>query len=300
MPSAETPKEAAARRKREAADRNAEVLKAATREAASKKTVARRMKEAEFQNARMGDGLAGPPAASSRGADSGGCASGEGAWLLQGAGSTTANTADDLDCSGSETPEDEIEEEFSEDYTSAEEYEDDFEDDFCTEDEVDEEYELAEFGANVEVGHLSTVREEQDFTRVMSNYEQELGCGCSRAGISPPLRRAGSIDRAAAEPAAAAAVASPVAAAGPGRSGGGNPGGIVDVRKLASRLRDELIRKMGADTFQKAFDYLYKARTTNVHERIVSKDLQALIGQENYKAYCFDVDQLVFQQMLYS
>jgi len=293
-PSAETPKEAAARRKREAADRNAEVLKAATREAASKKTVARRMKEAEFQTT---------GAASSRGADGGCGASGEGAWLLQGAGSTTASNADDLDRSGSETPEDELErplEDISEGDTSAEEYEDDFEDDFCTEDEVDEEYELAEFGANVEVGHLSMVREEQDFTRVMSNYEQELGRRPAGAGVSPQRRRAGSFDRAAAEPAAAAAVASAAAAAGAGRSGGGNPADIVDIRKRASRLRDELIRKMGADTFQKTFDYLYKARTTNVHERIVSKDLQALIGKENYKAYCFDVDQLVFQQMLYS
>merc|ERR1719247_2932341 len=52
--SLETPKEAALRRKREAADRKAEELKAATREAATKTCVARQMKEAEFQTTKHG------------------------------------------------------------------------------------------------------------------------------------------------------------------------------------------------------------------------------------------------------
>merc|ERR1719183_84198 len=96
------------------------------------------------------------------------------AWPLQGDASTVSGTL---------TPEEELEEpleEISEAESDAESYEDDFEDghseeEVYTEDELPEELDdYDHFDRRGEVGHLSTVREEQDFTRVMSNYEQDL------------------------------------------------------------------------------------------------------------------------------
>merc|ERR1712216_793437 len=152
-------------------------------------------------------------------------------------------------------------EEISEDESSNEEYEDDFEDEFYTEDDLDEVDEDLEdeypFGRRAELGHLSTVREEQDFTRVMSNYEQDLqrmAASDRLLGASPP-------------PAAVPSAASL------GRASAGAPPAtsVADVQTRACRLREELMRKMGSDTSQMAFDFLVLARRDNVDERQVRR-----------------------------
>jgi len=263
----ETPKEAMARRKREAADRKATELQAATREAVTKKGDARRMKEAEFQTTQLRGGMA---VAASSSAPT---------WRPGSFG-----VAED-----DESNED-IEEALDEmsDESSEEEYEDDFEEDVYTEDdlyELDEELE-GERGGRADVLHLSTVREEQDFTRVMCNYEQDLRNAENAdrlLGASPPP-----------------AVAAGTSALGRSRADSAGapptPMAITDVYTRASRLREELMRKMGPEIFQQAFDFLVRARRDNVDERQVRRELEALVGRETYKTYCFDVDQLVFQQ----
>lgn len=308
----ETPKERMERRKREAADQKAEELKVAAAEAATKKEVARKMKEAEFQSTRPGGGMA-VIASSSAPTWRPGNASEDGrpeeGW---------PQVADDTSTEPPTYEEDEdlepLEEIYSEAESSAEEYEDDFEDDLCTEDELtDINEELEPEFHHMQVGHLSTVREEQDFTRVMSNYEQDLarsragGGGpvgvsvAERAGASPPPRR--SLGLTATVSAPEAAPTSTVGLRGSGGSAGGGPpagSAIMDMRSRASRLREELMRKMGAETFQKAFEFLVEARKASVDERTVRRELEALVGRDTYKLYCFDVDQLVFQQMIYS
>eukprot|EP00928_Gymnodinium_smaydae_P021662 TRINITY_DN18478_c0_g1_i1.p1 TRINITY_DN18478_c0_g1~~TRINITY_DN18478_c0_g1_i1.p1 ORF type:complete len:661 (+),score=170.21 TRINITY_DN18478_c0_g1_i1:166-2148(+) len=287
----ETPKEAAARRKREAADREVEKLKAAAKQSAANKTVARRMKEAEFGTTRFGiqRGLASPASST---------LTEDGATRMNEDASTAA---DDHASWGSGTPEeylDEPLEEISEGSSCEEEYEDDFEDDFCSE---DEDYTDMDDPAHAVVGaHLSTVREEQDWTRVMSNYVQDL----ARTSESPQPRRSGS--SASQAPSAPAAAAAPQAASPAGACGAGPPGGgaqIMDIHARARRVREDLVQKMGAETFKVAFDYLFQARSVNTDERTVRRDLEALLGhlgRDTYKQYCFEVDQLVFQQMLYS
>lgn len=268
----ETPKEAVARRKREAADKKAEELKAATREAATKKQLPRQMKEAEFQTTRLGGGMAVVASSSAP------------TWRPGPFSAAEEELREEIE---------EPLEEISEDESSNEEYEDDFEDDVYTSDideydEYDEDLEDDEYDRRAEVGHLSTVREEQDFTRVMCNYEQDLHRAHSSPSTPPP-RRSGD---AAAAPAAAPAP-SPVSRV----SSGAPPAmAVTDVRTRAHRLREELMRKMGPETFQTAFDFLVRARRENVEERQVRRELEALVGRETYKTYCFDVDQLVFQQ----
>lgn len=268
----ETPKEAALRRKREAADKKAEELKAATRAAVSSQGVARQMKEAEFQTTRsgLGGGIAAAAASTAP------------TWRP---GPFSTAEEEQYDSEG-------IGEEISEDDFSDEEYEDDFEDDVYTEDDldgIDEELEDEEYHRRAEVGHLSTVREEQDFTRVLSNYEQDLQraeaqCAARASGASPP-------------PATPMAAANSMARVPSSGSTGAPPQmAITDVRTRAHRLREELMRKMGPETFQLAFDFLCRARRDNVDERHVKRELEALVGRETYKLYCFDVDQLVFQQ----
>lgn len=257
-----------ARRKREAADKKATELQAATREAVTKKGDARRMKEAEFQTTQLGGGMAVVASSSAP------------TWRPGSFGVAE----DDQSNEDIEEALDEI----SEDESSEEEYEDDFEDDVYTEDdlyELDEELEGEHLrgGRADNVSHLPTVREEQDFTRVMCNYEQDL----QRAenadrllGASPPP-----------------AVASGSSALGRISSAGAPPpAAMTDVYTRASRLREELMRKMGPEIFQQAFDFLVRARRDNVDERHVRRELEALVGRETYKMYCFDVDQLVFQQ----
>jgi len=313
----ETPKEGLERRKREAADRKMEELKAATKEAVTKKQVARKMKEAEFQSTRPGGGMA-VIATSSAPTWRPGNASEESdgrpdeAWPQYG---------DDVSTEPPTYEEDEelepLEEIYSEAESSAEEYEDDFEDELCTEDELPElDEELEPDFHHMQVGHLSTVREEADFTRVMSNYEQDIALSragggmpmattAERAGASPPPRRSLGLTATVAAPEASVGRSSggPPPSSGPPPGGGGGPpagSAIMDMRSRASRLREELMRKMGADTFQKAFDFLVEARKASVDERTVRRELEALVGRDTYKLYCFDVDQLVFQQMIYS
>jgi len=199
------------------------------------------------------------------------------------AASTVANGYD----SGSATPEEELDyplEEISEGESSAEEYEDDFEDDFCTEDE-------AQFFSEVEEmevgGVLSTVREEQDFTRVMCNYEQDL----ARAGGSSPSSPAAPCQRPRASSSNAGASPS---GAGPPLPERAPSGAIMDINSRAGRVREDLIRKMGADTFHSAFDFLFEARSRCADERSVRRGLEEIVGRDAYKRFCFDVDQLVF------
>eukprot|EP00929_Paragymnodinium_shiwhaense_P032452 TRINITY_DN1797_c0_g1_i1.p1 TRINITY_DN1797_c0_g1~~TRINITY_DN1797_c0_g1_i1.p1 ORF type:complete len:656 (-),score=177.80 TRINITY_DN1797_c0_g1_i1:74-2041(-) len=292
----ETPKEAAARRKREAADRRAEKLKVAVKDSVQNKTIARRMKEAEFQTTRMGSGMprgVGSPTTS-----------------IEAASTCDASTCLDDRDHGSMTPEEDYLETPLEEISEydSEEYTDDFEDDdYCTEEEIDE---YSDEGVPVEDIHpvsgvLSTVREEQDFSRVMENYEQDL----ARAGDSPP-RRPGPVGQqappaATVTPAAAAPLAAPAVASPPqnraSSAGSANPaGGVMDIHSRAARVKEELIQKMGAETFEVAFNFLKQARAVNTDEKTVRRQLEQLVGRDIYKRFCFDVDQLVFQQMLYS
>jgi len=255
-PTTETPKEAMARRRREAADKKAEELKAASQQATRSRDVARQMKEAEFQTTQLGGGMAVVANSSAP------------TWRPGQYGA-------DLEDSSCRADIEEPLEEISEDDSSNEEYEDDFEDDeLYTEDdlsELDEDLDGEHRYIRPQVGHLDIIREEQDFTRVMTNYEQDIG----RGSYSPHPDEA---------PIAVVSGTPPTTA------------GLMDVRTRASRLREELMRKMGPETFQLAFEFLVRARREDVEERKVKRDLEALVGREIYKMYCFDVDQLVFQQ----
>jgi len=197
--------------------------------------------------------------------------------------------------SGSVTPEEDYLEhpleDISEAESSAEEYESDFEDDFCTEDEVYSEVDEPRVDVGV-LSVLSTVREEQDWTRVMSNYVQDLHR--ADGGSSPPRR---SSDRTVQGQPPGTEVAHP-SSAGSGSGGGGV--GIMDMKERAKRVREGLIEKMGDDTFHNFFDFLFQARNANTDERTVRRELEARVGRDIYKTYCFEVDQLVFQQMCYS
>jgi len=166
----------------------------------------------------------------------------------------------------------------------SEEYEDDFEDEpYSDQDPVMSDIEEVYMGPDA--GVLSMVREEEDLSRVMNNYEQDLArnCGSVSPAPSPTLqpRRTASLDRGPPAP-------PPV----PGSA-------IMDMRSRASRLREELMCKMGHETFEKAFSFLFNARMRNADQRSVKRDLEALVGRQVYKEYCFDVDQLVFQQLTY-
>lgn len=275
----ETPKEAAARRKREASDKQAEQLKAAAKQSVHNKDVARRMKDAEFKTTRIGS--------LGRGATS--PASG----AISEAGVSAVSTADggerltaaaDGGDSGSEPydEDDGISEEISE---YSEEYEDDFEDDFATEDEgyseIEEEPECRNDRNALVGGQLSTVKEDQDWTRVMTNYEQAVG-----TREAPPRPAPAPVPQPA--PASATAVAP------------GAPAAVMDIHSRAKRVREDLVEKMGSDTFTIAFDFLLQARKSGIEERSVRRQLEELIGKEMYKKYGFEVDQLVFQQTHYS
>jgi len=216
-------------------------------------------------------------------------------------------------------PEGAVDEEISDGMSSAEEYEDDFEEEYEGEEEFDKDYgsveeevdecseiEDMEVGS-VDLGGLSMVPEEEEYTRVMSAFEPDL-CGTRRALVSPPPPRRVAADRVvsvgvAASVPGAAALGSTTGSTG---SGGAAPGGpapgslVMDMRSRAARLHEELVRKMGAETFQKAFDFLYKARERRSDDSTVHRELEALVGRDNYKSYAFDVDQLVFHRMLYS
>lgn len=257
----ETPKEAAARRKREAADREAERHKAAAKESMHNKTVARQMREAEFQTTlagRMGPASATHLPSVTQGGFSSHMAS--------------SPSHDDDRLEDFDAPVEEIEESDSEEY----------------EDEV-----YMKPGA----GALSMVREEEDVSRVMSNYGQLLAD-----------RAAGAAERAAQSEAARSAAASPAPSPTmqPRRTGSLDRSPVsapeasrgtlaIPITELRSRMKEELIRKMGEEPFEKAFNFLLDARLRSVAESTVKRDLEALVGRQVYKQHCFDLDQLVYQ-----
>lgn len=304
---AETPKEAVARRKREAADRKAAELKVAAKQSMHNKTMARQMREAEFQTTRGGAMKASATATGGHFPASPATGAGFGATATSPDGSTAAPSAsvahshpdddDDFDEDDLDSPEEDIDDE-----SYSEEYEDDFEEEPYSEEDlvgsdIEEVYMAPEQGA------LSVVREKEDLSRVMNNYEQDLARNHQRSpspvlsssspSVAPKRISTGGVERA---PAQQQTLHSPAAAP----SSGPKPGGVVmDMRSRATRLKEELMRKMGAGTFDQAFEFLYNARMKNMDQRDVKRELEALVGREIYKNYCFDVDQLVFQALTY-
>lgn len=274
----ETPKEAAARRKREAADREAERHKAAAKESMHNKTVARQMKEAEFQTTlagRMGPASATHLPSVTQGGFSSHMAS--------------SPSHDDDRLEDFDAPVEEIEE------SDSEEYEDDF--DQYTEDEETVTSDIEEVYMKPGAGALSMVRDEEDVSRVMSNYGQLLAD-----------RAAGAAERAAQSEAARSAAASPAPSPTmqPRRTGSLDRSPVsapeasrgtlaIPITELRSRMKEELIRKMGEEPFEKAFNFLLDARLRSVAESTVKRDLEALVGRQVYKQHCFDLDQLVYQ-----
>lgn len=273
----ETPKEAAARRKREAADREAERHKAAAKESMHNKTVARQMREAEFQTTLAG--RMGPSATHLPSVTQGGFSS-----HMASSPSHDDDRLEDFDA-----PVEEIEE------SDSEEYEDDF--DQYTEDEETVTSDIEEVYMKPGAGALSMVREEEDVSRVMSNYGQLLAD-----------RAAGAAERAAQSEAARSAAASPAPSPTmqPRRTGSLDRSPVsapeasrgtlaIPITELRSRMKEELIRKMGEEPFEKAFNFLLDARLRSVAESTVKRDLEALVGRQVYKQHCFDLDQLVYQ-----
>eukprot|EP00930_Biecheleria_cincta_P071509 TRINITY_DN59001_c0_g1_i1.p1 TRINITY_DN59001_c0_g1~~TRINITY_DN59001_c0_g1_i1.p1 ORF type:complete len:683 (+),score=140.64 TRINITY_DN59001_c0_g1_i1:148-2196(+) len=305
-PVVETPKEAVARRKREAADRKAAELKVAAKQSVHNKTMARQMREAEFQTTR-GGAMGAAATATGHFPASPATAAGFGATANSPDSSTAAPTAsaarshpddDEFDEDYLDSPEEDIDDE-----SYSEEYEDDFEEEPYSEEDL--------VGSDIEEvymapgqGALSVVREKEDLSRVMNNYEQDLARNHEQRTPSPvpsssspslPPRRTGTgnVERAPAQQ-------QPLPAPAPTQSSGPKPGGVVmDMRSRATRLKEELMRKMGADTFNQAFQFLYNARMKNMDQRDVKRELEMLVGREIYKNYCFDVDQLVFQALTY-
>lgn len=274
----ETPKEAAARRKREAADREAERHKAAAKESMHNKTVARQMREAEFQTT-----LAGRMGPASTATHLPSVTQGGFSCHMASSPSHDDDRPEDFDA-----PVEEIEES---DYS--EEYEDDF-DQYTEDEDQTVTSDIEEVYMKPGAGALSMVREEEDVSRVMSNYGQLLAdraAGAAQSDVarsaaaspspSPTMqpRRTGSLDR------------SPVGSA-PEASRGTL---AIPITELRSRMKEELIRKMGEEPFEKAFNFLLDARLRSVPESTVKRDLEALVGRQVYKQHCFDLDQLVYQ-----
>lgn len=248
----ETPKEAAARRKREAADKEGAKLRDAARQGAQNRTIARNMKEREFQGTSS-------PAAAPR-----------------------SPAAFEDSAPADEPAGDDPEYDYDEDYSGDDSEDDDF-DSYSSDFEEEEEGDPEDDGGEEAPGAhraLSMVREEQDEGRVFLNYEQDLARG-GEDGDAPRDRRAK----------ASAADEAPAQAAPPPPQGA-----VMDVQKRAARIREDCIRKMGEDTFQKAFAYLLDARARNEKENTVKRTLEQMIGREQYRACGMDVDQLVFMR----
>lgn len=270
----ETPKEAMARRRREAADKKALQLQAAAKEALQNKSVARDMKQKQFH------------ATSSTGG-SRGFATGTVATL---ASESATKTYEDDGRPPDLPDETSLQEDGDYEYDSytEDEYEDDFEDDFCSED-GEEESDFEEDDDDDEAqGGGAYLQEEQDAQRVFENYEHDLARAMALADASalPPFKRNASTEQ---TPRTAAAMQSTAASASPG-----DVGPCLDLQSRATRLREELIRRMGEETFQKAFDYIYDARSRNMS--FSRKDMETVVGKELYPC-CFDVDQLVYQRL---
>jgi len=261
----ETPKEAMARRRREAADKQAAQLQAATKEALQNKSVARDMKQKQFHAMPRGS-------------------SGSVATLS----SETATRTHEDDYGPQELPDetsphDDGYLEYDFDSYTEDEYEDDFEEDFCT-DDGEEESEFEEDHGDDAQGGGAYLREEQDAQRVFENYERATALASALA--SPPFKRNSSAEQ---TPRTATAM-HPAAAS----SADVNVGTCLDLQSRAAKLREELIRKMGEETFQKAFDFVYDARSQN--KSFSRKEMETIVGKDLYPC-CFDVDQLVYHQL---
>jgi len=265
----ETPKEAMARRRREAADKQAAQLQAAAKEALQNKSVARDMKQKQFHAIPRGS-------------------PGNAATL---ASETATSTREDdyglQELPDETSPHDDGDLEYDFDSYTEDEYGDDFEEDFSS-DDGEEESEFEEDNGDEAPGGGAYLREEQDAQRVFENYEQDLAraTALASASASPPFKRNSSAEQ---TPRTAAAIQSTPAA-----SADDDVGSCLDLQSRAARLREELIRKMGEETFQKAFDFVYDARSRNMS--FSRKEMETIVGKELYPC-CFDVDQLVYQKL---
>lgn len=264
----ETPKEAAARRRREENDRRAAELKAAAQGARQNNLVAKQLKESEFQSTRLGRGVIVSRQAQQALASP-----------MQGSVSTTVPESQQ---EGDEYYDDDDESYSDEDDSYSDEYEDDFDsepsDASDAESDGDDPDEDQGGGGGGEGGRAryvgdTTEREQEDFSRVMANYEQDV---CRNPG----------------DAAAAAAALPPVE-----EPVGQVPGAVMNMKTKAQHAKNELMEKMGAETFQKIFGYLLEARSEQKDEKIVKRELQAMVGPSIYKKYCFDVDQLVYLEV---
>lgn len=291
----ETPKEAAARRKREIADRQAAELKSAASQAGRSRLVARRMKETEFQTTRA-------IACSTSVAAKSTCALAGDAELKSRDISCDEEFVDG-DSASLSGERDQGFESLSEDISSysSQSVEDgddctEYEDDFVSEDEDD-----GRSDAPIDpIPASSAAREEQDFGRVMANYGI-----CSSAFPATPMQTASANESRRVMSRIPSSETTWVPAGSPrgslrahSKPSGGNQ--VMDLNSRADKLRHELVQKMGKTVFQKAFDYLSNARRQKLEERTVRRELEALVGRDVYKRFCFDVDQLVFQQMIYT
>mmetsp|Transcript_20792 Transcript_20792/g.37877 ORF Transcript_20792/g.37877 Transcript_20792/m.37877 type:complete len:646 (+) Transcript_20792:165-2102(+) len=269
----ETPKEAAERRKREAADKRRRELEQATKQSTQNRTMARRMKEAEFQTTRMT--LASTDTTASPKVND----------MPSGTTEAPDSVSDDL-----EPPEEEISEDES--LESGE-----YSSDFCSEVETEGEVDVDGHG-HLAVGMLSTVQEEQDFTRVMCNYEQDLARGAG-GFESPPRPKS---DQGMAEGMARFRQTAPqVTRVSSAPTGGGfssqASGSVMDKCLRNSRLEEDLRRSMGEDLFREAFTLMHHLRKNTMDEKHVRAQMEALLGKEGYATYGLRVDQLVYQLM---
>jgi len=284
----ETPKEAALRRKREAADREAQKLKDAARQAEQNKLMARQMKETQFQSTRLGPSAMSAAAKKVAASNSAAMAAAGGSASPGGTTMQGVREEDEESLSQDEF-EDTPPEEVSEDEDYSDDY-DEYEDDFASDDSEGGGSDIEEVLPPhlVAAGGDTRSREEQDFTRVMANYEQDISRTRNDGGDrgTSPTRRS---------PMAAAPSGSPASAGG----GGAKGGAIMDMKARQQRCREDLIARMGADTFQTCFDYLSQARAKNMDDQKVKKELEALVGRDVYKEFGFEVDQVVFSTILY-
>jgi len=265
----ETPKEAMARRRREAADKQAAQLQAAAKQALQNKSVARDMKQKQFH-------------ATSSGGLTSGSASGNAATVA----SETSRTYEDDD-RPEEVPDETSQHDdgdFEYDSYTEDVYEDEFEDESCSDDGAGESEFEEDDEDETQVGG-AYLREEQDAQRVFKNYEQHLARATALpdASASPPFKRNSSTEQ---TPRTVQSTAASSAAA--------DVGPCLNLQSRAARLREDLIGRMGEETFQKAFDFIFDARSRNMS--FSRKDMETVVGKELYPC-CFDVDQLVYQKL---
>lgn len=291
---AETPKEAAERRKREAADRKAAELKQAAAQATQNKSVARQMKEAQFGQTRMGgaamsstrspqsSGSTATTAANTPKHDEG-CRPGGLAEHLE------AEEDDDDDYSGSDASSLETEE-----ISEEEEYESDFEDEVHTEDEDEAYHGRPPPPHGMPHSALSTVREEQEAFARTGEHSAQLFSQASPGGRRPSgnIACSASLVRAGAEQ---VRTGSPTTNPSPQLRPAGT---IIPMQERQSRLREECEKKVGKDVFQKAFDFLLDARQKGVDEKSVKRGLENIMGRENYRNHGLSIDQLVVQRLM--